>query len=75
MVKIPTETVLMRLNSNTANQNAENASVTVIPKILPPNRYAKVGNTIKRLATSATSVAIKQETERLITTVFKFLLY
>ena len=34
---------LMRLKINTATQKAENASATVIPKILPPNKYAYTG--------------------------------
>ena len=74
MVTSPTETVLIKLNSKMATQKAENASTTVIPKMLPPYKNAKVGKIKKRLATSATPVARKQALERVISTVFSVFL-
>ena len=61
MVNNPTETVFMRLKSNIATQNAEKASATVMPKILPPNSNAYVGKISTRLESKPTPVAIKQE--------------
>ena len=73
MVTNPTPTIFIKLNSNIASQNAENASATVIPNISPPKSSAKVGKMMKRLATNAAPVAIKQDALNESTTVFKFL--
>jgi hypothetical protein len=75
IVKIPTDSVLIKLKISTPTQNAENASVTVSPKILPPNKYAYVGKIKKRFDINATPVAIKQDPLKDSTTVFKFLRY
>ena len=60
MVISPTLTVLIALNKTRAGKKVTKASVTVIPKIDPPNRKAKVGKMIKRLASNAAPVATKQ---------------
>ena len=73
-VKTEMHVVLMRLNKSTASQNAENASATVIPKILPPNKYAYTGNIKNRLARSAVPVASKLPIASVISTVFIFFL-
>ena len=75
MVNKAIKTVLMRLKISNASQNASNASTTVSPKIVPPNANAYAGKTSKRLASSATPVAIRQAAQREKITVFKFLRY
>ena len=68
------QAVLIRLKSKIPNQNAENASATVKPNMLPPKRYAYTGKIKTRLARSATPVAIKLPEPSVISTVFKFFL-
>ena len=71
MVNIDIEKVFKRLKIINPHTKVLKANSTVIPNILPPNKYAYTGNTINLFTINAIPVAITQEIDKVMITVLR----